>query len=421
MFPILDVFNEQLGESLLRYRLERLPAAMSRAKQYGADGAYFPWTSTQTGFGTTQEQMNSTCYGRYDPEREGGCTGLGWQEQHINGDIAMAFRLHWHASQNVTFLRESFELINATAAFWASRFERHKESGNWTVHGVVGPDEPSGVQDSEVYTNAIGAQTILFARDAAAALKLPPPPEEWLAKAAAPFLPLTTELPDSHGMAIHPEFEGYAGGPSDCCNGGRPGGGCCIEQSAAALLQYPLGLALPEAVKRNDLAYYEPRTQANGFFTGDSIYSIAWLALGNTTAALTQWEAAFSHMSCDYFCLFRERLTGGHSNFVTGAGGFLQNIVQGWAGVRVSSGTLTLTGPTLPPTVTSVTLRSLQFRGTSFTVRFDAVSISFVLVGGHRASTQLTVSDGAGVVHKLSAVPVAMPLQPYTSFAIAPV
>ena len=34
MFPILDVFDETLGESLLRYRLERLPAAIARAKQY---------------------------------------------------------------------------------------------------------------------------------------------------------------------------------------------------------------------------------------------------------------------------------------------------------------------------------------------------------------------------------------------------
>ena len=77
MFPILDIFNERLGESLLRYRLERLPAAIARAQQYGVEGATFPWTSTQTGFGTTQEPMNSTC------DSVATCKGLGWQEQHI--------------------------------------------------------------------------------------------------------------------------------------------------------------------------------------------------------------------------------------------------------------------------------------------------------------------------------------------------
>jgi hypothetical protein len=288
-----------------------------------------------SGYGTTQEPMNSTCHG------VGDCKGLGWQEQHINGDIAMAFRLHWRATRNVTFLRESWPLINATAAFWASRFVRHAGSsgssgGNWTVLGVVGPDEPSGVQDSEVYTNAIGAQTILFARDAAAVLGLPTLPQEWLSKAAAPYLPLVTSLVDSNGTAVHPEFEGYGGGPPDCCggelldgpssssSGAKPPpqqkGHCCIMQSAAALLQYPLGLPMATEIKINDLRYYEPRTRQNGFFTGDSIYSIAWLALGDTRAALTQWDAAFAHMDCEHFCLFREKISGAHSNFITGAG-----------------------------------------------------------------------------------------------------
>ena len=417
MFPILDVFDEALGESLLRYRLDRLPAAVERAKQYGADGAQFPWTSTQSGYGTTHEPLNSTCHG------VGNCTGLGWQEQHITGDIAMAFRLHWRATRNATFLRESWQLINATAAFWASRFVRHAGSGNWTVLGVVGPDEPSGVQDSEVYTNAIGAQTILFAAETADVLKLQPLPPQWLAKAAAPYLPLSTSLVDSNGTAVHPEFAGYNGGPSDCCGAGlapkSKKSRCCIEQSAAALLQYPLGLSMPEEIKLNDLKYYEPRTLANGFFTGDSIYSIAWLALGNPRAALTQWEAAFSHMDCDHFCLFRERISGGHSNFITGAGGFLQNIVQGWAGLRIGTDAMTLSRPTLPPTVTNVKLRSMMYRGSSFSVEYTAKEISFTAVKGQRSATQLMVSAGSGgATHKLSATPVVLPITAAVTFTI---
>lgn len=89
MFPILDLFSEPLGESLLRYRLERLPAALDRAVQYGlADGAaMFPWTSTQSGFGTTQQPMGETCTGA-------SCTGLDWQEQHITGDICAMRKMH---------------------------------------------------------------------------------------------------------------------------------------------------------------------------------------------------------------------------------------------------------------------------------------------------------------------------------------
>ena len=87
----------------------------------------FPWTSTQTGYGTTHVAMNSSCHGHVGPDA---CVdGLGWTEQHITGDIAMAFRLHWRATHNQSFLRESWELINATAAFFAGRFTPHSSAG----------------------------------------------------------------------------------------------------------------------------------------------------------------------------------------------------------------------------------------------------------------------------------------------------
>ena len=298
------------------------------------------------------------------------------------------------------------------------------------------------MQSSEVYTNAVAAQTITFAADAAATLGLPPIPGQWLAKAAAPHLPLTTKLPESNGAAIHPEYEGYEGGPADCCSvhpasadakpsaddagaGGDPragsGAGCCIMQSAAALLQYPLGLPMPVGVMRNDLLYYEPRTRKDGFFTGDSIYSIAWLALGDPVAALTQWESAFAHMDCTHFCLFREELTGGHSNFITGAGGFLQNIIQGWAGVRIGADAMTLTNPTLPPSTTAIKLQSLEYCGSAFSVEFNASAIAFAMVREAAPGvTGLAVSGSGGIRHdlRLGAPPVRFSLAPQATFQL---
>ena len=40
-------------------------------------------------------------------------------------------------------------------------------------------------------------------------------------------------------------------------------------------------------LKRNDLLYYTAHTDSNGFFTGDSSYAIAWMALGNRSACVT--------------------------------------------------------------------------------------------------------------------------------------
>lgn len=278
MFPVLDAFDSQLGASLLEYRSARLPAAKARADQFGIPpgAAMFPWTSTQTGYGATHVTMNSTCHGHAAGGKDACLSGLGWTEQHITGDIAMAYRLHWRATHNESFLRQSWDLINATAAFFGGRFQLRQSSGgdhNYSMSHVTSPDESSGPQDDEVYTNAIGAATIEFALEAAKILgkAVALIPKEWAAMAAAPYLPLSTSLPYSNGAWIHPEFTGYAGGHASCCNNednandheaatALGGGHCCITQSAAALLQYPLGVAMPTQVQINDLHYYEPRT-----------------------------------------------------------------------------------------------------------------------------------------------------------------
>ena len=117
------------------------------------------------------------------------------------------------------------------------------------------------------------------------------------------------------------------------------------------------------------------------------------------------------------YCCF-----AGHSNFITGAGGFLQNIVQGWAGVRIEADAMTIRHPTLPPTVTSVKLRSMQYRGVAFSVHFDANEISFVLAEAQHGVMQLMITAGSAEAQKLGTEPVVHSLaQANNSFAIAAV
>jgi hypothetical protein len=73
--------------------------------------------------------------------------------------------------------------------------------------------------------------------------------------------------------------------------------GKIITQSAVGLLQYPLEVDMAPQLKVNDLLYWEKHTKDNGFYTGDSSYSIAWLALGNRTGSDSQFGRAFL---CEY-------------------------------------------------------------------------------------------------------------------------
>jgi protein-glucosylgalactosylhydroxylysine glucosidase len=147
-----------------------------------------------------------------------------------------------------------------------------------------------------------------------------------------------------------------------------------------ALLQYPLRWPMPRQIAINDLLYWQNHTDPNGYFTGDSAYSIAWLALGNLREAAAQWNTSFSHMQPPFW-VWRERVSGGHSNFLTGAGGFLQNLVFGYAGLQLSTDRLIVV-PRLPPDTTGVILQRVQYLGAELSLSIEEESCTLTLVRG---------------------------------------
>jgi hypothetical protein len=60
-------------------------------------------------------------------------------------------------------------------------------------HHILGPDEHSYIQDSNTYTNAAAGETLQFAADVAAILKInDPQAADWIAKANAMYIPTQT-------------------------------------------------------------------------------------------------------------------------------------------------------------------------------------------------------------------------------------
>ena len=84
-----------------------------------------------------------------------GSNVCGWStgaqfEQHITGDVAMAFRQQYYLSRNVSWLsNHGWPVIRGAAEFWANRFVLDAASGNYTIKAVTGPDESSGKVDDE--------------------------------------------------------------------------------------------------------------------------------------------------------------------------------------------------------------------------------------------------------------------------------
>ena len=139
-------------------------------------------------------QTNRTELNRVRAQQVSGSNVCGWStgamyEQHITGDVAMAFRQQYYLTRNASWLsKNAWPVIRGAAVcislppslppslpshslthslthslicsacvclgcdiqeFWASRFVLDTASGNYTIKAVTGPDESSGKVDDE--------------------------------------------------------------------------------------------------------------------------------------------------------------------------------------------------------------------------------------------------------------------------------
>ena len=97
--------------------------------------------------------------------------------------------------------------------------------------------------------------------------------------------------------------------------------------------------------------------------------------------------------------------------FITGAGGFLQNVIQGWSGVRILPDRLGVNTPLLPAGVGMIKLRQLHWRGFCIDASFNVTHYTAQL--SRRASGALVLVDAAGAEHSVTAgQPVVVPVGP---------
>jgi hypothetical protein len=259
----------------------------------------------------------------------------------------------------------AWPVVSATADFLVSRAKRSSHpSKNFTLLSVIGPDEHAYITDSNTYTNAAAGRVLSFATEAAQTLGFAPPSlPQWKEMADSMLIPLqqfclpwpnasTVGCPPSELVTIHPQYHGYHGQD--------------INQADVALLQWPLHLDMDADIAAADLAYYARRSSGadtKGFYTGDSCYAIAMLFGHDRRAAEQQLALAFDHMLAPFNVwtetdpLVAAHNSTGNLNFLTGAGGFLENIVFGYGGLRYGEEGLSISASLPPLRVTAMTLR----------------------------------------------------------------
>src|SRR5205085_3814418 len=149
--------------------------------------------------------------------------------------------------------------------------------------------------------------------------------------------------------SIHPEFSGYANQ--------------LVKQADVTPLQYAWGYQSTREVSRSDIDFYVPRTDPGGPSMSDAVNLIDNAALNTPgCAGYVYVERSYQPFIKDVFHQFSETRTGGAFTFMTGIGGFLQEFLYGYSGLRWNPGNVGL-NPSLNSQIGGIVLHGLNWRG----------------------------------------------------------
>ena len=408
MLPSLAaIYPSLVLKSMLKYRLNRLPNAQSFAntnlnlnEKESEESekleeleefeyiAQFPWESAFTGDDICQVPL------------------FGSNEIHITADIGLAIQLLFKFTMhNRSWILDNYDdfgndrnfwnLLNFTCNYFSKRVTEVENGNYYTLYNVVTADESAGEVNTSAYTNTAAVKLLNFCSAYGSSIGDTNTIDSIWSDIANKMMLLRTDstkiLGNQDGKWIHLEYTGY--------NGSN------INQADVILLYYPLqyntydnfwilNLVVDNNtsinINENDLLYYETRTSGTGtrqFFTGDSSYSVAWLKLASTAKyfnkTLSDWyidksmyyfKNAYYHMDLEHYFIWKETMTennGGNLNFLTGAGGLLQNIVFGYININIDYDELLL-NPLFPIDldISMIRLNTLIYNGIAFNLTF---------------------------------------------------
>ena len=295
MMPSLIMLRPELAESMLEYRYERLDEARRNAASYGYEGAMFPWESASTG---AEDCPVTSLSGTF--------------QHHVTADVAIGAWRYYLATQDKDWLiSRGWPILKATAEFWTSRCEK-KEDGFWHIDNVMCADEWALNVDDNAYTNAAARLNLEYAASAGRLLGVKTP-AVWMEIADGMFFEIMEN-------GVTSEHVGYDGAD--------------IKQADVNLLAFPLGVITDKAQMMKDLEYYSLKVpQQKTPAMTQSMFSVICSRCSDPDQAWKWFLDSYRPNAVPPFGVLAEFKGGTNPYFATGAGGTLQAVIFGFAGL----------------------------------------------------------------------------------------
>ncbi|EKU92510.1 glycosyl hydrolase family 95 catalytic domain-containing protein [Bacteroides oleiciplenus] len=310
MFPPMLMLNKGIAKSMIDYRIDRLVPARKKAMAYGYKGAMFPWESDDYG-----EESTPTF------------ALTGPLEHHVTADISIACWNYYCLTRDEQWLRtKAFPLMKEVADFWASRVERN-DDGSYSIRNVVGADEYANGIDDNAFTNAAVIRALEYACEAATICN-EPVPEIW--KEISRNICI---LRFKDGVTReHATYDGEM-----------------IKQADVNLLGYPLYFITDAKAQKKDMEYYADRIDPqNGPAMSYSIFCVQYARMGDVKRAYEMFCRCYQPNLRAPFGVLAETATSDNPYFMTGAGGLLQAVINGFCGLQITDSGIVQLPSSLP-------------------------------------------------------------------------
>lgn len=378
--------GERVAKQLLIYRYKQLGKAIENAQKLGfTDGAaLFPMVT-----------MNGEeCHNEWE---------ITFEEIHRNGAIAFAvYNYIRYTGQKDYLVDYGLELLIAIARFWTQRVNFSQAKGKYVMLGVTGPNEYENNSNNNWYTNLIACWCMEYAAEAAEFVKSTAPAKYSALVAALSFneavelgkwkdIRTNMYLPMDEELGIFLQQEGYMDKEQilvkDLDPKHRPINqkwswdrilrSCFIKQADVLQGLYFFEDRFDIETIRRNFEFYEARTVHESSLS-PCVHSVQAALIGNMPKA---YELYLRTARLDLDDYNREVKEGLH---ITSMAGTWISIVEGFGGLRVRDGVLSL-NPQIPE----------QWQSYSFRICFRKNTLR--IIGSRKAVTVVNV-EGPEIV-----------------------